>query len=297
MSRPLRTLVALVLLLAGLGAAAAVLRAGDERYGPARDAERLLYVRSGATARRLALSFKGLAADVYWIRTIQHFGRDLHSNRVVGRFELLNPLLNLTTSLDPYFNIAYRFGALFLAMPPPSGAGRVDQAVALLEKGLRASPNRWQYAYDIGFVYYLYAGDYQAAGAWFTRAAAMPGAPGWIRPLAASTMARGGDRAFARRLLHELSTSEQQYLRKDAARGLAQLDALDAIDQLNQLIEDYKRATTTYPASWADLIHAGRLPGVPADDTRVPFLYDPIAHVARIGPGSSLAPLPTSLGR
>ena len=284
-------------LVGGLVAAAAVLHAGDVRYPPTLETERLLYVRSPGTARRLALSFKGLAADVYWIRTIQHFGRDLRSNRVAGRFELLQPLLDLTTGLDPHFNIAYRFGAVFLALPPPSGPGRVDQAVALLEKGLQTSPQRWQYAYDIGFVYYLYASDYRAAGAWFTRAAAMPGAPSWIQPLAAETVARGGDRADARRLLAELLTSDQEYLREDAARGLAQIDALDAIDRLQRLVEDYHRAEHVYPSAWSELIRTGRLPGIPADGARVPFVYDPAAHLVRIDSRSPLAPLPTALGR
>jgi len=297
MSRTTRVLAAVLLLIVGMYAAAATLAAGDRRYPTSQETERLLYVRSGATARRLAMSFKGLAADAYWIRTIQHFGRDLHSNRVTGRFELLQPLLTLTTSLDPYFNIAYRFGALFLAMPPPSGAGRVDKAIALLERGLDATPTRWQYAYDAGFVYYLYAGDYRSAGQWFTRAAAMPGAPSWIQPLAATTVARGGDRAFARRLLRELSTSDQEYLRKDAARGLAQIDALDAIDQLNQLIAEYFAATHTYPSSWVDLMRSGRLAAVPVDDTRTAFIYDPVAHVALVNPASSLAPLPVALNR
>jgi tetratricopeptide (TPR) repeat protein len=248
-------------------------------------------------ARRLALSFKGLAADIYWIRTLQHFGRDLRSGRVSGRFELLQPLLDLTTGLDPHFNIAYRFGAVFLALPPPSGPGRVDQAVALLEKGLQASPNRWQYAYDIGFVYYLYARDYHTAGAWFTRAETMPGAPGWIQPLAAETVARGGDRVNARRLLAELLTSDQEYLRQDAKRGLAQIDALDAIDHLQRLVEDYHRAEHAYPSSWSDLIRTGRLPGIPADGARVPFVYDPAAHLVLMDSRSPLAPLPTALDR
>jgi hypothetical protein len=284
-------------LLVGLVAAAGVLHAGDVRYPATPETEGLLYVRSPGAARRLALSFKGLAADVYWMRTIQHFGRDLRSNRATGRFELLQPLLDLTTGLDPHFNIVYRFGAMFLALPPPSGPGRVDQAVALLEKGLQASPGRWQYAYDIGFVYYLYAHDYHSAGTWFTRAAAMPGAPDWIRPLAAETVARGGDRADARRLLAELLTSDQEYLRQDARRGMAQIDALDAIDQLQRLVEDYRTAEHAYPSSWSDLIRTRRLPGIPADGARVPFVYDPAAHVVSIDSRSPLAPLPTALGR
>ena len=291
------TAVSACVLLGGLVAAAGVLHAGDVRYPATREAERLLYVRSPGTARRLALSFKGLVADIYWMRTIQHFGRDLRSDRVTGRFELLQPLLDLTTGLDPHFGVAYRFGAVFLALPPPSGPGRVDQAVALLEKGLQASSDRWQYAYDIGFVYYLYARDYQTAGTWFTRAAAMPGAPAWIRPLAAETVARGGDRASARRLLAELLTSDQTYLRQDATRGLAQIDALDAIDQLQRLVEDYDRAEHSYPSSWSDLIRTGRLPGIPADGDRVPFVYDTATHLVRIDSTSPLAPLPTALGR
>jgi hypothetical protein len=283
-------------LVGGLVAAAAVLHAGDVRYPTTRDAERLLYVRSPSAAGRLALSFKGLAADLYWIRAIQHFGGDLRSSRAAGRFELLQPLLDLTTSLDPHFTSGYRVGALFLAMPPPSGPGRVDQAVALLQKGLRASPDRWQYAYDIGFVYYLDARDYRTAGIWFTRAEMLPGAPDWIQPLAAETVARGGDRVSARRLLADLVTSDQPYLRQDGRRGLAQIDALDAIDRLQGLVEDYHTTTHVYPSSWLDVIRTGRLPGVPADDARVPFVYDPVAHLVLIGPTSPLAPLPSALG-
>ena len=37
-------------------------------------AERLLYLRSGKAANRVLLSFDALAADIYWIRTIQHYG-------------------------------------------------------------------------------------------------------------------------------------------------------------------------------------------------------------------------------
>ena len=70
-------------------------------------------------------------------------------------------LLDLTTTLDPHFNIAYRFGAIFLVHEPPNGPGRADQAIALLEKGSRRNPTRWQYAHDIGFIHYWYTGDYR----------------------------------------------------------------------------------------------------------------------------------------
>src|SRR5215831_9488425 len=36
--------------------------------------EAVLYFRSGTALRRLSNAFSALAADVYWIRTIQYFG-------------------------------------------------------------------------------------------------------------------------------------------------------------------------------------------------------------------------------
>ena len=85
-------------------------------------------------------------------------------------YTLLYPLLDLTTTLDPHFNIAYRFGSIFLAEAYPGGAGRPDLAIALLEKGLRARPDKWEYMQDIGFVHYWWRHDYQAAAAWFDAA-------------------------------------------------------------------------------------------------------------------------------
>ncbi len=278
-----------------IASAAEVLSARESSRPLPESAARLLYLRSGRMADRLFLTFDALAADVYWIRTIQHYGRDRRSSRP-DRFSLLQPLLDLTTTLDPYFNIAYRFGAVFLAMEPPNGPGRTDQAVALLEKGLKTRPDRWQYAHDIGFIHYWYTGNYREAALWFERAASMPRSPEWLRPLAGVTLASGGDRQGAARLLHELLTSDEIYLRQAAERGLAQLQTLDAIDHLQALVERFHAMTGRYPEEWPDLIRAGWLGGVPADQTREPFVYDPTTHEVRLSPESALAPLPRGLG-
>ena len=278
-----RTAVAAVGIAAGLGLAGAVLRAGDARDVSPVQAERLLYLspQSGRVADRLMLSFDALAADVYWIRTLQHYGRDRKSARAEGRFELLDPLLELTTTLDPQLNIAYRFGAIFLAQPPPGGPGRIDQAIALLEKGLEHNPGRWQYASDIGFIYYWYgAGDHSAAAdnetaaMWFERAAAMPGAPVWLRQLAATTRVRGGDRDGARRLLQGLAASEEEWVRRAAARGLDQLKALESIDELQTLFDTYYAEHHARPASWSDLSPGQPRNMVPVDPAHVPFEFD-----------------------
>ena len=131
--------------------------------------EAVLYVPSPAVMDRMVLSYDALAADIYWIRAIQHFGGTRRADAGTRKFELLYPLLNLTTALDPKFNIAYRFGAIFLSEQPPGGPGRPDLAIKLLERGLEARPDNWRYMQDIGFVHYMSRKDYAAAQSGSTR--------------------------------------------------------------------------------------------------------------------------------
>jgi tetratricopeptide (TPR) repeat protein len=280
----------------GLALSVAVLQAREARYPPPPETERLLYVRSAETADRLALTFDALAADVYWIRAIQHYGRDLIAARR-GRapedpFALLQPLLDLTTTLDPHFSIAYRFGSIFLSMEPPAGPGRPDQAIALLEKGLDASPERWQYAYDLAFVHYWRTGDDAEAARWFEIAAAMPDAPGWLRPFAALALAQSGRRQDARVMLAQMLDSPEAYIRNAAERALAQLHALDTLDELTAIVEAFHAARGRYPVSLEELF-GGRSP---ADATGTPFAYDPVTHEVSLGTASPLAPLPKTMG-
>jgi hypothetical protein len=289
--------VAVLVALAGVLGAAAVLHARDHSWPLPPATGRLLYLRSGDAAARWFLSFDVLAADVYWIRTIQHYGLDRKSTRTTDRFQLLDPLLDMTTTLDPQFNVAYRFGAIFLSMEPPNGPARADQAIRLLEKGLAHNPSRWQYAHDIGFVHYWHTGNHREAAAWFAKAAGMPGAPAWLRPLAAVTLARGGDRDGARRMLQELEGTSEGLIRLAATRGLNQLKALDDIDALEALVVKYFTERGTYPAGWSDLMSAGLLQGVPLDPTGAAYVYRSETRRMTLSPESSLAPLPDAFTR
>src|SRR6266545_7291210 len=87
--------------------------ARDRRFATDKPAEQqLLYVQSPAVMKRLTLSYAGLASDVYWIRAIQYFGSMRQAGDPNKSYALLYPLLNIATTLDPRFNIAYRFGAI-----------------------------------------------------------------------------------------------------------------------------------------------------------------------------------------
>jgi hypothetical protein len=100
----------------------------DRLAGAQRAQEEVLYLWSGEHVKRLVPGFESLAADIYWLRTVQYFGghRRFVSDK---RFELLRPLIDITTALDERLEIAYRYGAIFLSEPRPLGAGRPKEGV------------------------------------------------------------------------------------------------------------------------------------------------------------------------
>jgi tetratricopeptide (TPR) repeat protein len=294
-------LVLASLLAPGLLLSAAGLQyAREQRYPQPVVSSRPLLVRSGQALRRLTTGYHGLAADVYWIRAIQHYGRtriDLTTGSAapgeIGRpYERLYPLLDLTTTLDPQFKIAYRFGAIFLSAPLPDGAGRPDLAVALLEKGLRESPGKWEYLHDIGFVYYWDLHDYTKAAEYFNRAADLPGAPWWLRSVAATMVARGGDRDASRLLWRQLyETAPDPRGREAAALKLLQLDALDQIEALQKRVDAFTLEHGEPPRAWQTLVAAGVFPGVPTDPGGTPYELSESGRVA-LSMRSTLFPLP-----
>jgi hypothetical protein len=271
----------------------------DRRYPREEQAAaEILYVRSGPLLQRLALEFDGLAADVYWIRAIQYYGgnRLKTPDRGQRRYELLYPLLGIATTLDPYFNIAYRFGAIFLSEGYPGGPGRPDQSVALLRKGLVAMPEKWQYYHDIAFVYYWHLRDYKGAAEWFQRAAAQPNAPNWLAPMAATMLTQGQDRASARFLWQRILESEEPWLRRAAERALLQLQALDQIDQLEAGIRRYP-APPGERYSWDAYIRKGVLRTVPLDPEGTRYELDPVTGRVTVSTQSRLFPLPDDTRR
>jgi hypothetical protein len=280
-------------------ALAVLLQIARDRWFPldAAHAQQLLYVRSPDALPRLVLEFDALAADVYWIRAIQHYGGErLAPEGEPRNYDLLYPLLDLTTSLDPYFSIAYRFGAIFLSEPFPGGPGRPDLAIALLRKGIAAQPTRWHYYHDLGFVHYWAMQDPRGASEWFRQAAVLPDAPNWLLPVAAAMLTETRDRTSARYLWRQILEADEEWLRKRAERGLLQIDAMDQIDRLATIVTSTpRRDGESY--SWKSLVRAGALPGIPVDPARTPYDLDPTTGRISVARESPLYPMPGSKER
>ena len=72
----------------------------DARRGRYQAQEEVLYLWSGQHVRRLVPGLEDLFADIYWLRTVQYFGGQ-RAFAEGKRFDLLGPLVDITTTLDP----------------------------------------------------------------------------------------------------------------------------------------------------------------------------------------------------
>jgi len=286
----------------GLWIAVVVLFVASVGIQAARDRDRqpfdpppgMLWVRSGPAMKRLALGYDTVLADLYWMRAVVYYGGQRLRAAADRSYDLLYPMLDLVTTLDPRFTVAYRFGAVFLTEAYPNGPGRPDLSIELLERGIARDGGRWEYMHDIGFVYYWWLQDYARAAEWFERAGHMPGAPSWLPPLAATTLAVGGDRQSSRTLWRQLRDSTDiDWIRRNADHRLLQLDAMDLIDQLNRLAARYADREGRVAQTWAELARAERLPGIPLDPAGVPLVINPVTGRVGLAADSPLSPLPS----
>src|SRR5262245_23060421 len=124
------TMVASLALVTSTVLSVFALRAIDNARGES-TIQDVLYIPSANTVRRLALGYDGLMANIYWTRVVQYFGGKHHTKS--KEYQLLEPLLNITTTLDPHLIVAYEFGSIFLSQKPPEGAGNPQAAVELVK--------------------------------------------------------------------------------------------------------------------------------------------------------------------
>jgi hypothetical protein len=258
----------------------------DRHLGEYRAQQEVLYL-SGRHLKRLFPGFEAIAADLYWLRTVQYFGSRWQPGRE-QELPLLEPLLDVTATLDPRMEVVYRYGATFLAEPAPVGAGRPRAAVAFLERGARALPDNWRIRQDLGFFLFLHLHDHRRAAEVLLQASKLPGAAFWLQNLAADLVARGGDRATAKRMWRQIHDQSDGVIRGNAAVHIAVLDALDQAERLGRLVEEFTRRTGRRPHTLEELGAAGLLRGRAVDSSGTPFAYDPETGHVHVSPRSSL---------
>ncbi len=246
-----------------------------------RVAEENLYV-NAATVNRLSLSFRGLVADWYWMRSLQYVGNKIINlpqnvpldNLGQLNLKLLAPLLDAATTLDPQFMEPYEYAAVVL---PDVDLG---EAIRIVKKGISANPNTWRLYHHLGYISWQQK-DFKTAGEAYAQGAKLPGAPAWMEAMKARMASEGGSRDTAREIyqrMYEQATDER--VKDMAHRRLLQLASFDEQDALRRLIAAYKANTGgRCPASWQDFGNVFRAlrvrldsSGAPLDPSGAPYI-------------------------
>ena len=281
LKRLIRDGLLLLTILAGLAGVVGLSRRIDARKQPVALTldEDQLYLK-GPTATRISLCFNGLAADWYWMRSLQYVGRKVLSSKRDVRLDnlgqldlkLLAPLLDTTTTLDPEFMEPYEYAAVVL--PGVS----VADAIRITRKGVAANPSAWRLYQQLGYIYWQQK-DFAAAGESYGRGAAIPGAPAWMQAMKARMATEGGSRRTAREIYQRMyEQTEDQQVKNTAVQHVIQLDSLDQRDELRKILSAYQEKVGRCPVSWRDVepsLHSLRFPldtgGAPMDPTGVAY--------------------------
>ena len=250
----------------------------EEQTQTVQQQKEVLLLRSRGLLKKLSLGYDSLLSNIYWTRAVQYYGgkrRDRDPN-----FELLGPLLDLTTTLDPHLLVAYKFGAIFLAEPAPRGAGRPDLAVTLIRRGIVANPEEWRLWHDLGFIYYWDIKDYEKASQAYRQGSKHPKARDWMRVMAAKIAQEGGSRETSRFLWREIyESTKDPNIRKNALDHLTGLKAEEDVEQLEKLATDFNSRFRRLPRSVAEMVGAGMLRGLPMDPSGYPYILRPDGKV------------------
>ena len=216
--------------------------------------EEQLYL-NGTTVRRLSLGFNGLAADWYWMRSLQYVGgKFLNSQQQIRlddmsplNLKLLAPLLDTATTLDPQFLEPYEYAAVVLP------AVNVDEAIRIINKGIAANPSAWRLYQHLGYVYWQQH-DYQTSAEVYAAGGKIAGAPRWMAEMGARMLAEGGSLDAARQMYQHLyDESKDDQVKQMLQRRLLQVASFEQRDFIRRLLGEYSTRTGRCPGSWKDI--------------------------------------------
>jgi tetratricopeptide (TPR) repeat protein len=280
--------VTLVALIAAAVGVAALGRAALEPEASARGAVRNpAWLPSGTVLRTVSFGQRLLLADFYWLRTVSYMGETLLAKS--DRWEALLPLAEIVTDLDPRHGYVYQVVGSNLA----GLAHRHAEADRILEKGMRALPERWSLPFVQATNKFVFEQDYPAAARLARRAAEIGKRP-HLALLAAnlSALADTDDEyeTAASFLVQMLGQTDMPELREELETRLVRIRTFQALSGLERAIAGFRARTGQLPARLDELVPAD-LAALPVDPSGGRFEYDGATGAVRSSKLGPRAPL------
>lgn len=268
-----------------LAAATVALRARLEPEAAARGAVRdPAFLPSGKTVRLASFGQRLLVSDLYWLRLVQYMGETLLHK--LDRWGALYPLADIVTDLDPRHGYAYQVVGSNLA----GLAGRHEEAGRILQKGMRALPDRWNLYFTHAVNKFLYEKDYRTAADYARRASEIGKRPALALLASNLALIANADDEYAATealLALAIEQAETDDLKEQLAQRLVKVRTFELLARVERAVDAYRAARGHPPLFLLDLVTAGLLPGLPLDPSGGAIEYDPTTGRVRssvVGP-------------
>lgn len=211
--------------------------------------------------KTVSLEFKGFVADYLFLKLMVLHGEHLVERREFSEKEWRTSYkaLQQITMLDPPFLDPYVFAETTF----PWEGGMVAETNELLQRAVESRPNDYQPNYFIWFNYYYFLNDAKKSAPYLEKASQLPGAPAYLKTLAARMRLYSGELQsgilFLQEMIRETNSEREKYWMQQRLLGL------QALELLESAVREYKKKYNRPPADINELVTGRILKKIPPD--------------------------------
>jgi hypothetical protein len=223
---------------------------------------------SPEVVRLIDMGFNSTAASFLWVATMPDILDLFHDKtEYISQVAYLN-------AVDPKLSYPYAFSVLTLPIVPTSTGYTtgLQDAMTIGLRGIQNANPDWRIPYYMGFNYDLELHDNKDAAIYFNLAAQTPGVPYYAERFAENFGNDDKDRDQTIDLWTTIRDSTNDPATK--ARAQAYIDHLELFNYLDAAVAQYKNLYGDYPATFADLVAKGLIPGIPQDPLGLPLVLN-----------------------
>lgn len=231
----------------------------EQKRPPHVRAEELAYLPKGQYLRLASLGYRQIMADIIWLQAVQHLGARTDTKQ---GYRWTYHAVDVLTDLDPTFVPAYQAAGTILGV----WAGRTQESIAILKKGMQHNPEVWQLPFLIGYDYFYELCDPSSAARYLQIAAMLPGAPEYLPRLAARMAVEAGDPEAALEFLERLvRQTNDERLRTVLTERMKHVMQERNLRSLDAAVGRYSASYHKVPSTLEDMIAKKIIDAIPAD--------------------------------
>ena len=230
--------------------------------------QRFMSLPQGEFLRVASMGYQHVVADLLWLQTIQAMAEKKVSEES-GHW--IYHALDVVTTLDPRFVLAYQAGAIALC----TMVVLPDESNALLEKGIRNNPQEWMLPFLLGINYYFEFHNDAKAAEYIAQAARLPRAPENLALFAARLYASAREPQEAITFLtHMYEQTTDENVKRVLDQRLREVLLERDIQLLETAVGQYAWRNARPPNRLEELVASGLISELPREPFGGTYVYD-----------------------